>query len=75
MIHQRKLQITATTSFKNKNGSNPEIMKNILNFIETAYHLRSNNLLERHNVKSLRNVTETISHLGPKIWNLFTRRM
>ena len=27
-------------------------MKNIFNFTEPAYHLRSNNWLERHNTKS-----------------------
>ena len=45
-------------------------MKNIFNFIESAHHLRSNNRLERHDVKSVRYGTETISHLGPKMWNL-----
>ena len=46
-------------------------MKKILNFIEPAYHLRNKNRLERHNVKTVRYVTETISHFGLKIWNLF----
>ena len=44
-------------------------MKNIFNFIEPAYHLRSNSRLERHNVKSVRYETEILSHLGLKIWN------
>ena len=69
-IHWRNLQIPATENFQTKNQSNPEIMKNIFYFIEPAYHLRSNNRLERHNVKSVSHRTEKISHLGPKIWNL-----
>ena len=44
-------------------------MKNIFNFIEPAYHLRSSSRLERHNVKSVRYETEILSHLGLKIWN------
>ena len=70
IIDQRHSQIIATKLFKNKNGLNPEIMKNIFNFTDPVYHLRSKNRLERHNVKSLSNVTKTISHTGPKIWNL-----
>lgn len=46
-------------------------MKNIFNFTEPAYHLRSNNWLERHNTKSPNDGNETISHLTRKIWNLF----
>ena len=70
IIDQRHSQIIAAKFFKNKNGLNPEIVKNIFNFTDPAYHLRSKNRLERHNVKSLSNVTKTIFHIGPKIWNL-----
>lgn len=48
---------------------NPEIMKNILNFIESAYHLRSNNVLES-NFKLVRYGTEAVSHMDTKIWKL-----
>ena len=70
VIDQGHSQIIAAKRFKNKNGLNPEIVKNIFNFTDPAYHLRSKNRLERHNVKSLSNVTKTIFHIGPKIWNL-----
>ena len=63
-IHQRNLQILTKESFKTKNGLNAEIMKNMFNFLESAYHLWSNNRLERHNIKSVRYGTEKISHLG-----------
>ena len=43
---------------------NAEIMKNMFYFMESAYHLWINNRLERHNIKSARYGTETISHLG-----------
>ena len=38
--------------------------------MEPAFHLRSNNCIERHNIKSVWYRTETISQLGPKICNL-----
>ena len=69
-IHQKNLQVLATEIFKTKNGLNPEIMKNIFSFIEPVYHLKSNNRLERHNLKSVKYKTETISQPGPKIWNI-----
>lgn len=46
-------------------------MKKIFNFTELAYHLRSNNRLERHTTKSPNDGNETISHLTRKIWKLF----
>ena len=72
-IHHRNLQILATEIFKTKYGLNPGIKKNTFNFIEAAYHLRSNNRLERRNVKSVRYGTETTSQLGPKIWKNITK--
>ena len=66
---QRNLQILATESFNTKKGLNPEIMKNIFNFVEPAYHLRSKQSVRKTYVKSIRYGTKTISHLGPKIWN------
>ena len=65
-MHQKNLQILATEIFKTQNRVNPEIMKNIFNFIEPAYYLRSNNQLERHNVNLVRYGIERISHLCPK---------
>ena len=71
-IHQRNLEIYRYLQLKfseTENESNPEIMKNTFNFIEPAYHLQSEDWLERR-FKSVIYGTETISHLGPKIWNL-----
>ena len=45
-------------------------MKNVFNFMEPTYHLQSNNWLERLNVKSVTNGTESGSSLGLKIWIL-----
>lgn len=71
-IHQRNLEIYRYLQLKfseTENESNPEIMKNTFNFIEPAYHLQSEDRLERR-FKSVIYGTETISHHGPKIWNL-----
>ena len=48
-------------------------MKNIFDFVQSAYHLRSNSRLERHTVKSERYKTEIISHLRLKMWNLLPK--
>ena len=53
-------------------GFNPEIMKNILNFMEPGYHLRSNSGLQRLCVKSVGYRAETVSHEGPKMWTLLS---
>ena len=39
--------------------------------IPYVYYLQSNNQLEKHNFKSVRCGTTTISSLGPKISNLY----
>ena len=57
-IHRRTLQILTTETSNTKNG---------FNFLNAAYQLRSSSRLERHNVISVRYITETISPLDPKI--------
>jgi len=69
-IHQRNLQVLATELFKTKNGYNPPLLSEIFRFIEPSYNLRKFNSLERTNVKTVKYGTETLSWLGPKIWNL-----
>ena len=69
-VHQRNLQVLATEIFKTKNGYNPPLMNEIFRFIEPSYNLRNSNSLQRTNVKTVKYRTETLSWLGPKIWQL-----
>ena len=45
-------------------------MNEIFRFIEPSYNLRNSNSLQRTNVKTVKYGTETLSWLGPKIWQL-----
>ena len=60
----------ATEIFKTKNGYNPSLMNEIFTFVEPAYNLRNPNSLKRTIVKTVKYGTETLSWLGPKIWQL-----
>ena len=69
-IHHRNIQILATEMFKVRNGLSPKILNEI--FIPTTqpYNLRRNDSFNIRRVHSVRNGTESLSYLGPKIWNI-----
>ena len=72
-IHQRNLQVLATEIFKAKNDLSPEIMKEVFELKEPipSYSLRSTgNYFVRENVKTTDYVTQSITYLAPKIWDL-----
>lgn len=56
--------------FKVKNNLFPMIMEDIFKFTKPYYNTSKANPLSRHNVKTVNHGTETISFLGPKIWDL-----
>ena len=56
--------------FKVKNNIAPEIMKELFAPKMTPYNLRNYNSFKRRRVNFVRNVTESLSYLGPKIWDL-----
>ena len=56
--------------FKVKNNISPEIMKELFAPKMTPYDLRNNNSFKRRRVNFVRNVTESLSYLGPNIWDL-----
>ena len=45
-------------------------MNKFFNFKELSYHSRNDNIFKQTNLRTVRYGTETISFLGPKIWNL-----
>ena len=53
--------------FKVKNNIVPEIMKELFAPKMTPYDLRNNNSFKRRRVNFVRNVTESLSYLGPNI--------
>ena len=69
-IHHRNIQSLATEMFKVKNNIAPEIMKERFAPKMSSYDLRNNNSFKRRRVKSVWHGTESVSYLGPKIWDL-----
>ena len=56
--------------FKTKVGINPEIMNEIFIFKKPIYDFRKTDTLKRIKVKSVKFGTESVSYLGPKLWDL-----
>ena len=70
-VHQKKLQVFKTEIYKVKNEIAPEIMKDIFELQNSLYNLRlSYNPFRRENIKNIHNGSQSISYLGPKIWEL-----
>ena len=70
-IHQRNLQVLVTEIFKVKNNLSPEIMKQVFDFQEPYYNLRSEtSQFRRENIKTTHNDIQSVKFLGPKIWSM-----
>ena len=70
-IHQRNLQILAIEMFKVSNSLSTVLMKDIFRLRgELTYNLRKLSQFYRPKVNSIYNGTESVSFLGPVIWNL-----
>ena len=67
-IHQRNLRVLVTEMFKVKIGLGPKILNEVFDFVKPLYNLR-NDKTKSYNVHTVRYGTETLSYLGPKIWN------
>ena len=69
-IHQRNLQLLATEIFRTKKELNPNIMEEIFTFKDVDYELQNNRSLKIGNLKTVYDGTESLTNLGPKIWNV-----
>jgi len=70
-IHIKNIQILATEMFKMSKGLSPPIMENVFTLREeNHYNLRQNSQFSRPFVRSVFHGTESISYLGPKIWDM-----
>ena len=74
-IHHRNIQKLATEMYKIKNGISPEVMKKIFQEIPNHYNLRNKKAWATHNVRTVYNGTETLSFLGPKIWDILPKSL
>ena len=69
-IHHRNLQVLATELYKVHNGLAPELMNNIFKKRNVTYYFRNISTFETRNIKPVYYGSETISFVGPKIWEL-----
>ena len=70
-IHNRNIQLLSTELFKVKNGLSPAFMNEI--FVENVHHyydLRKKTEFKRNKIKTVHNETETLTFLGPRIWEV-----
>ena len=68
-IHQENLQALATEIFKVKNNLSLEIIKQVFDFQEPYYNLRSEtSQFRRENIKTTHNGIQSVKILGPRIW-------
>ena len=69
-IHHRNIQALVTKMFKFKNKIALEIMKYLFAPKMSSYDLRNNDSFKRRRVSCVWHGTESMSYLGPKIWDL-----
>ena len=69
-IHHRNFQVLATEMFKIHRGMSPDILREIFVPKISSYNLGRNNTFQRRQVHSVYHSTESLSFLGPKIWDL-----
>ena len=68
-IHERNIQNLAIELYKVLNGFSPKIMSTIFPIKENIKYCSKNRFVTR-NIRTVKYGTETIAHLGPKIWDL-----
>ena len=69
-IHHRNIQKLALEMYRVKHRIAPKIICELFNEANVPYNLRQDVSFRSYNVKTVLYGTETLSYLGPKIWNL-----
>ena len=69
-IHQKNIQALAVLMYKVANNIAPTVVSELFSFSNNRYNLRSGSQFRQTSVKTVWNGLETVSYLGPKIWNM-----
>ena len=69
-IHQKNLQNLAIEMFKLKHNLGPEITTEVFRLKTRSFNTRHKSEFQRRNVKTVIYRSETLSSLGPQIWDL-----
>ena len=68
-VHERNIQTLGIELYKVVNGLSPVIMKQVFPVKDNTRY-PSENMFQTRNVNSVRYGTDTLAHLGPKIWSI-----
>ena len=75
-IHQRNLQVLTTEMYKVRKGLSPAIITELFEHKEEHYYnLRNNAEFAIPAIRTVYHGSESISYLGPKIWNILPDRL
>ena len=69
-IHHKNIQKLAIEIYKVLHGFSPPILNDLFVPVSHPYNFCQNDTLQRRRVNSVRHGTESVSFLGPKIWDL-----
>ena len=69
-VHHRNLQKLAIEMYKVKNELSPNFIQQIFQPMHSHYNLRSESDFRLSNIKTVHYGSDTISYMGPKIWNM-----
>ena len=74
-IHQQNIQALAIMMYRAVNKIAPTIVSELFSFSNVNYSLRNGSQFHQPSANTLWNGQETISYLGPKIWNMLPEEM
>ena len=74
-IHARNLKVLATEVFKVHKNISTELMQELFYVRQTHYKLRNPHHFAIPSINSVYHGFESISNLGPRIWNLVPNRL
>ena len=69
-IHHRNIRVLATEIYKVSHWYSLAILNEVFVPSHCKYHFRKNNSLERRRISTVRHGTESLSFLGPKLWDI-----
>ena len=69
-LHMKNLQFLAMKMYKMKNQIQPRLLSEIVTLRETSYNFRTTSEFRPYDPKTVHQGTESLSFLGPKIWDL-----
>ena len=74
-IHHKNIQALAIMMYKVVNNVAPTIVSELFSYSNVNYNLRSGSPVSSTSANTVWNGQETISYLGPKIWNMVPEEM